>query len=453
MKIKLVFEDKFYAAINLNNDFSCFGKTIFDVERQITDDFRTVFESMLPIHRADYHYEVIEISFIEYHTKENKSTLGYFSHEKTIKNNAYNFGLYYDTCKEYLINKWSGKEANNKKYVGLWEHEIIHMLDFKLITNFHEDKKKLLKSEFKPIPNYSPFFENNDQPKNYWYLLDTINLMRVEGLATLYECLLGLREDNIKSFEIFKTQLIFQFKGIIQFTENVKYIKPNQQKELVDFIEYIRYLCYETGKWIILNILSGKEELECKLVCKQILGSGNFTISIEECNAIMKEALKIDFTEFLSMLLQLSKPEKQFFNSYQLLEDISKLSGGKISNEVSNDLFLLYCTAREFNKEAFVKVLSKYVGAKMKEEEIIESYKVFKTKNKSVNYIENSLYTKTDALYERWKKDKQNELLVYALTYIFDDEDMIPDDIKFLGYLDDMAVIDSVEFLLTPIMI
>ena len=67
MKIKLVFEDKFYAAINLNNDFRCVGKTIFDVEHQITDDFRTVFDSMLPIHGADYHYEVIEISFIEYH--------------------------------------------------------------------------------------------------------------------------------------------------------------------------------------------------------------------------------------------------------------------------------------------------------------------------------------------------------------------------------------------------
>jgi uncharacterized membrane protein YkvA (DUF1232 family) len=58
------------------------------------------------------------------------------------------------------------------------------------------------------------------------------------------------------------------------------------------------------------------------------------------------------------------------------------------------------------------------------------------------------LFTKTDTLYEKWKNDKQNELLVYALTYILDDEDMIPDDIKFLGYLDDIAVIDSVEFLL-----
>jgi uncharacterized membrane protein YkvA (DUF1232 family) len=448
MKIKLVFEDKFYSAINLNNDFSCVGKTIFDVERQITDDFRRVFDTMLPIHSSEYHYDLIEINFIEYHTKENEDTLGYFSHEKTIKNSAYNFGLYYDTCKEYLINKWSDKEDINKKYVGLWEHEIIHMLDFKLITNFREDRNKFMKKEFKPTPTYSPFFDYTDKPKDYWYLLDIINLMRVEGLATLYECLLGFREDNIQSFEKFKESLIFQFQVIINFVENVKYFKSNEHKQHADLIKLIRSLCYETGKWIMLHILSNKEEVVCNTTSKQILKTGNFKVNLEECNSIMKEALKIDFTEFLSMLLQLSNPEKQFFNSYQLLEDISKLSGGKISNQVSNDLFLLYCTSRANNKMEFIEILSKYVGAKMKEDEIIESYTDLKTNNKSNNYLDNTLFTKTDTLYEKWKNDKQNELLVYALTYILDDEDMIPDDIKFLGYLDDIAVIDSVEFLL-----
>ncbi|MFN8579345.1 MAG: YkvA family protein [Candidatus Sericytochromatia bacterium] len=342
----------------------------------------------------------------------------------------------------------SGKEDNNKKYVGLWEHEIIHMLDFKLITNFREDRNKLMKNEFKPTPNYSPFFDINDKPKDYWFLLDIINLMRVEGLATLYECLLGLREDSIHSFENFKENLMFQFKVVINFVESVKFLKSNQHKQQADLIKLIRSLCYETGKWIVLYILSNKEEIDCNTASKEILNTGNFKVNSEECNSIMKEALKIDFTEFLSMLLQLSNPEKQFFNSYQLLEDIGNLSGGKISNQVSNDLFLLYCTSRANNKKAFIEILSKYVGAKMKEEEIIASYADFKTYSKSDNYIENTLYTKTSELYERWKSDKQNELLVYALTYILDDEDMIPDDIKFLGYLDDMAVIDSVEFLL-----
>ncbi|MFN8579346.1 MAG: hypothetical protein U0354_21175 [Candidatus Sericytochromatia bacterium] len=118
MKIKLTFENKFYAILNLNNDFKCVGKTITDVENQIIGDFKTVFDTMLPIHSAEYHYDIIEINFIEYHTKENEDILGYFSHEKTIKNNAYNFGLYYDTCKEYLINKCQVKKITIKNTLG-----------------------------------------------------------------------------------------------------------------------------------------------------------------------------------------------------------------------------------------------------------------------------------------------------------------------------------------------
>lgn len=85
----------------------------------------------------------------------------------------------------------------------------------------------------------------------------------------------------------------------------------------------------------------------------------------------------------------------------------------------------------------------------MSEHEISSTHLEFRKKNKNNRYIDYVILSKTEALYQKWLSDKNNELLTCTLTYILDEQEMIPDDIQFLGYLDDLAIIDGAEFLLS----
>lgn len=442
MKIKMIFENLYSANMLIEKDFISVNKNCNDVMKEIVSDFTKIFNKMAALHPEQFKYENIDICFIEYQTKSSSNTLGYFNPEKSIRNNAYYFGLYYDTCKDYLLNKWQNKEKTSDKYEGLWEHEIIHMLDFSHITNFRTNLNKLIKTELKPLPVYSAISNTNNTPKDYWYLLDVINLMRVEGLATLYECMCGLRTDNIKDVSTLKRNLIFQLDTVISTVHGTNSASGNK------LVEFTRSLCYETGKWIIVHILSGKENEACKAIADKMIATGDFYVEEHERNVLMRTALQVDFEEFLTKMLELSNPEKQLFDSFSLINRIAFLSGGKIEDEVSVDLYQLYNASRTLNQNQFIAILSKYVGAKMKEEEIVQSFTDFKSKPETDNYLETVILQKTEMLYQRWQNDKGNDLLAYTLTYILDDQEMIPDDVQFLGYLDDMAVIDAAEFIL-----
>lgn len=94
--------------------------------------------------------------------------------------------------------------------------------------------------------------------------------------------------------------------------------------------------------------------------------------------------------------------------------------------------------------EVFETVMKQIMGCVMDEEEIDSYYKIFK-ENLSNNTVYLQMKEKVEKLYVLLKNDKDDErkrIAQWALTYLFDDQDVIHDDIKGLGYIDDMAVMD-----------
>ena len=88
--------------------------------------------------------------------------------------------------------------------------------------------------------------------------------------------------------------------------------------------------------------------------------------------------------------------------------------------------------------------MDQIMGSCMYEEELDELYVKFKDSK-----INDALYPqikeKVASLYSIFKNDDnadRQRLAQWALTYFFDDEDIIHDDVSGLGLVDDMTIID-----------
>jgi len=94
--------------------------------------------------------------------------------------------------------------------------------------------------------------------------------------------------------------------------------------------------------------------------------------------------------------------------------------------------------------------MDQIMGSCMPEEELDEQYTQF-WENTTEDLSYPQIKEKVESLYSIFKNDKnpdRQRLAQWALTYFFDDEDIIHDDVSGLGLIDDMTVIDYATRLL-----
>ena len=74
----------------------------------------------------------------------------------------------------------------------------------------------------------------------------------------------------------------------------------------------------------------------------------------------------------------------------------------------------------------------------MKNEEIEYHYIAFKAQ-----FVNHNVFIQLlSKAYSNWEAT-HDELLAWKLSYVFDKEDLIPDDLYIVGIIDDMLVLDS----------
>ena len=116
---------------------------------------------------------------------------------------------------------------------------------------------------------------------------------------------------------------------------------------------------------------------------------------------------------------------------------------GKIQNEFDNsnaDAFAQLALKPE-SADIFNAFMDQIMGCVIPEDELDKHYETFINKDKTDLQIKNKLID----LYSILKNDTNAEkkvLAQWALTYFFDEEDIIHDDIAVLGLVDDSMVID-----------
>ena len=55
--------------------------------------------------------------------------------------------------------------------------------------------------------------------------------------------------------------------------------------------------------------------------------------------------------------------------------------------------------------------------------------------------LELAVAEETEWVYGRWLEDPDSKVLQYTLTYVLDDQDLVQDDLAYIGFIDDWYVL------------
>lgn len=246
-------------------------KLFSELERKAKVGFQNAMVSLKPLFESHYFNNVfISIDLIGLLVNGNSlASYNYYYSEPQFGNYYFQIG-------------WRQLNSELKDYV--WEHELLHLLDHRLI-----DRASVYKNSDETIDKFR------------FYMLE----YRIEGFAELYYLLKG-KYDNIDNIN----------KAVDKFSQNITNLKNQIDAESVLDEKILKsYDFYELGPWIMLDLLRThacnsyeeliNETLE-KLYSKQIIEESKIL-------EIIKAALNIDhyfFIEYCTKLID-NKNEKK----------------------------------------------------------------------------------------------------------------------------------------------
>jgi hypothetical protein len=157
----------------------------------------------------------------------------------------------------------------------------------------------------------------------------------------------------------------------------------------------------------------------------------------QEIIELMKVFIETDLSEFIQLLLSL--PELNFREKFlHICAVIQREGDPKTIAAFSRQLLWT-----GFNKDAalFIKNIKNSMGSKILYSEMIDMHDKFLQKSFPEDIIDD-IRKMTEVLIKH-AQETRNEVALWALTYLFDDQDLIHDDISYLGWQDDWVVLNS----------
>jgi len=418
--ITIRFEDRFVLErtfYDFNRDNNC-KLSIDEFTRFIRLQLSEALERLQTICPSSLEYEVNVINRAPSNIKS--STIAYFDHRKSTDSKHYfcyylDYGLphYYRHCA--LAGHSDAEESN------VWLHELVHSADFTLI------KHNIKRLKFFDIENEATTLSwtNPEDDKQMMRILSWLMRFRDEGLATFIEELFDSSKPDMEQWNMLRLSAPSLFSAAV--------FRPRSVEN-----EALAQLPYVLGKYLIFNCMYHIDEdnrhIYNKIACKiNATGINDVKLSDFEGVDILPKLLSITLEEFIFTTL-LKQPL-----------GLNYAFAGNFINAIKQ--FLWSCRYRETNysttllrnaingqantAEDFIEVL----GYPLSREETEEAYNSFDLK--SVNLTMRKLLVRT---YEQWR-ETGDEIAAWKLTYVFDDEDIVNDEIPILGYLDDMLVL------------
>lgn len=391
---------------------------------------------------------------IHYEAKDSaKGVLAYFNTGKSHEQNAsvMYFGIYLNTVYSYIASF-----LQNNPLIpindGVWQHEIIHMLDFAKLDSRNEMFKYDL-DEYKRMDAfvYSKLdYAISDSTPPHWLFLNSLADFRDEGIPRLYEYMRGYSKPEIeqleKAIEYFKL-----YYGRLKYYLLKNSLTAFELTEFNQFLEEFQRISYAIGPWFVLNALchmpQGFSKSEAKELTQAI--QAKEIINQEQSLAILQKALSLDLGAYLILNAdELFEPTDNFFFDADDLLTVAGLLSKEYKDNEPHEHFVRSINAALESKDEpkFITLLSDVMGFAMSSEEILAAYEEFKTGLDTSFYITSKILVKVNGLMQEWKED-QNELLALVLTYVFDPSDILDDSINLIGYIDDFYVIHAYELL------
>ena len=355
--------------------------------------------------------------------------------EKAATLASYNLLLSKPDHPLFTVNEKSVKELLDSKDIKSFEgtivHEMFHAADQHILFN----DCQLLQSLQKRINSCSGVFEQTQLNQSIALLqtLRMFNHYRAEGLAVLGENLLMRTQISYLGHPVERFRNSF-LALIINSCE-----KADGNKNDFD-TDSMNHQAYKDAPFILLLVLYKRGFVNQELTQKAVdsIVSECFKLTDEEVQTIMKAALGLSLSGFIHGLMLLGSEVAPVM---PFLYFCGKL---QFDFEKTHAEAFAQLTKQQESVDTFNMAMDQIMGCCIPEDKLDKHIQDFIDHPLSDStYPE--LKEKVSSLYSILKHDPQNDrkrLAQWALTFFFDDEDLIHDEITGVGFIDDMVVLD-----------
>lgn len=365
-------------------------------------------------------YNKVKI-IISNNIQENENALAAIDEELSKQIDGYCLLVKYEYVKDHFLHCKQEYEKNSRLYFSL-AHECMHMLDTKNTTSYfnHINQSYLHYKNYKPDTKY----------KKIDFLFYVFAQLRAEGIATLYEDILGSKRRTI-----YKENTHFEKNCCIQFQHIVRMYLTNDNI----YHKYSNTLSYYNGKYILLKYLKFHHSLDdVGEIADCILSTFNFySISTQQLAIITEAVLNITPEQFFNFILfdfNFENPEyKKLYLLNLLASKTHFFDAGKIA-AFSNVINASKANDYELWRKGMLQLVSIN-----KESLDFDANMQLLYNNKLIpNYIKEL----ADKLYSNYIA-KKNANAIFGLCYLFSLEKVIPVHYPFIAYYDQKLVLES----------
>jgi hypothetical protein len=267
-----------------------------------------------------------------------------------------------------------------------------------------------------------------------WVFLHFLSTFRDEGIAILGEKLLGEKSGTI-SFE--KAFFNFQ-KDINQVTQlcyGMKFHNRINSKQVRTIFEDTVINAYQYAEVIIYELLKGSIAGLEKMNLHDLLANNDPKEKLQ----LLKSALQLDLAEYIRELMKLKHKNTPLINSELLLSYCGVIQGG--SSEHPAFFRQLYLVSHNNDKTGFTELIQSVCDRKMQSGEIKEKLDLFNQTSFS-NDLKSEVRQLANEVFAK-RNNNNKEVSDWALTYLLNKEDLIYDQLDYLGLQDDWMVMEA----------
>lgn len=198
---------------------------------------------------------------------------------------------------------------------------------------------------------------------------------------------------------------------------------------------------YSVSPYILLQVLEKLGAVSPDLIDKAIKGldTGDYNdMTEEEIITIIRAAFKTSLQDFINGLTRIGNTNALTLPLLIVCADLQD------DYDEDNMKAFAELVRKPGSKDAFESTMEQIMGCMIPEDELDDLYAGYKD-NGSESMGHTGLAERVNKLYSVLKNGENpndRRIAQWALTYFFDDEDLIHDDIKGLGFVDDMAIMD-----------
>lgn len=237
------------------------------------------------------------------------------------------------------------------------------------------------------------------------------------------------------------TNTIEQFKVLYELTllKSKKWSK-GEKKLGASYNGDVFHSAYEIAPSILVLVLERRGDIDKDVAERLLKGldTGTYDLNDDEIRAVIKASLSLSLSDYIQGVTILGEkiaPVQPFLEFC-----------GLVQKESENDNIKAFAKLirQPQTAKVFHEVVQKIVDAAFPETVLDERYKAFDESQASCP-AHHQLKAKVGTLYAVLKTDEDTEkkrIAQWALTYLFKEQDLIHDDMKGLGLLDDETVID-----------